>query len=181
MESKVIFLDRIRYSYNKLLMCLLVLLCGCSTGNVIDSSKNVNEQVTVAPSTIPEASKILKEESWQTVTASNEIELQFMQFDYVFIMEVNTKDLSEVNTLDEFDGVDKLRVQYDLTSKKYGNLRVYDVTDQEKPLYGCVVKNNEITEINVYSLDVTKDSNRLQGVSNELFSILQDVIVYNEN
>ena len=159
MESKVIFLDRIRYSYNKLLMCLLVLLCGCSTGNVIDSSKNVNEQVTVAPSTIPEASKILKEESWQTVTASNEIELQFMQFDYVFIMEVNTIDLSEVNTLDEFDGV----------------------TDQEKPLYGCVVKNNEITEINVYSLDVTKDSNRLQGVSNELFSILQDVIVYNEN
>lgn len=55
------------------------------------------------------------------------------------------------------------------------------MTDKEKALYGCEVKNNEISEIEVYTLDVTKDSNRLMGLTDELFSIIQDVIVFDEN
>lgn len=166
---------------NKLSICLLILLCGCSGENVIDSSKIVSIHETASPSPTSETSKILKEESLQTVTTSNNGKLQFLQFESVFIMEMNTNDLPGTKELDEFDNVSKLKVQYNLTSKKFGYFSVFDVTNQEKALYECEVKNNVISEIKVYSLDITKDPNRLMELSEELFSIIQEVIVFDEN
>ena len=159
---------------NKLLLCLLLLLCACSTEKTVDSSTSV-EEITSTP-----ISTILKEEDWQTVT-TNGIEMQYSQFESLFLMEVDTKDLSEVKELEEFKDMSRLKVQYLLTSKKYGNLFVFDVTDEESALYGCKVKKNEIEDIEVYSLDVTEDPNRLIPLTNELFSIIQDIIVFNED
>lgn len=86
-------------------MALCLLLCGCSKGNVIHSSKDVSIQETTSPSPTTEVPKILKEVPWQTVTTSNEIEIQYQQIISVFVMEVDTKDLSEVSELEEFDGL----------------------------------------------------------------------------
>ena len=159
---------------NKLLLCLLLLLCACSTEKTVDSSTSV-EEITSTP-----ISTILKEEDWQTVT-TNGIEMQYSQFESLFLMEVDTKDLSEVKELEEFKDMSRLKVQYLLTSKKYGELLIFDVTDEESVLYGCKVKKNEIEDIEVYSLDVTEDPNRLVPLTNELFSIIQDIIVFNED
>ncbi len=159
---------------NKLLLCLLLLLCACSTEKTVDSSTSV-EEITSTP-----ISTILKEEDWQTVT-TNGIEMQYSQFESLFLMEVDTKDLSEVKELEEFKDMSRLKVQYLLKSKKYGNLFVFDVTDEESALYGCEIKKNEIQDIEVYSLDVTEDPNRLIPLTNELFSIIQDIIVFNED
>ncbi len=163
-----------------IILALCLLLCGCSKGNVIHSSKDVSIQETTSPSPTTEVSKILKEVPWQTVT-TNGFEIQYYQFESLFLMEVDTKDLSEVSELEELNGVNKLKVQYLLTSEKYGDLFVFDVTDKEKALYGCEVKKNKISEIEVYTLDVTKDPNRLMGLTEELFSIIQDVIVFDKN
>ncbi len=158
----------------RFIIMVLAFMCACSTEKTLDSSVSV-EETTPTP-----ISKILKEEDWQTIT-TNGIEIQYSQFESLFLMEVDTKDLSEVKELEEFQDISRLKVQYLLTSKKYGELFVFDVTDEESVLYGCEIKKNEIQNIEVYSLDVTKAPNRFIPLTNELFSIIQDVIVFNED
>lgn len=158
----------------RFIILILVFMCACSTEKTLDSSVSV-EETTPTP-----ISTILKEEDWHTIT-TNGIEIQYSQFESLFLMEVDTKDLSEVKGLEEFKDIRRLKVQYLLTSKKYGELFVFDVTNEESILYGCKIKKNEISDIEVYSLDVTKDPNRFMPLTNELFSMIQNVIVFNED
>lgn len=158
----------------RLIILTLVFMCACSREETVDSSVSV-EETTPTP-----ISTILTEEDWQTVTTDG-IEIQYYQFESLFLMEVDTKDLSEVKELEEFKDMSRLKVQYLLTSKKYGNLFVFDVTNEESALYGCEIKKNEIQDIEIYSLDATKDPNRFMPLTNKLFSIIQEVIVFNED
>lgn len=162
----------------KLLLCLLLLLCGCSTEKTIDTSMSAQEVAYSTPvATL--STPILKEKDWQTIETKG-IEIKYYQFETMFEMEVNTEDLSEVDGLEEFKDIGRLEVQYLLTSKKYGNLFVFDITENRSALYACEIKNNEVQNIETNSLEITKDPNRFIPLTNELFSIIQDVIVFND-
>ncbi len=153
-------------------------MCGCSTEKTINTSTNIEEDSSTPAATI--STSILKEKDWQTIE-TNGIEIKYYQFETIFEMEVNTDDLSELDGLEEFKDIERLEVEYLLTSKKYGNLFVFDITEKRSALYACEIKNNEVQNIEMNELDVTKDSNRFIPLTNELFSIIQDVIVFNDN
>ena len=162
----------------RFIICFLALVGGCSTEKTINTSTKI-EEVAYSTPAVTLSTPILKEKDWQTIE-TKEIEIKYYQFETMFEMEVNTEDLSEVDGLEEFKDIGRLEVQYLLTSKKYGNLFLFDITENRSALYACEIKNNEVQNIETNSLEITKDPNRFIPLTKELFSIIQDVIVFND-
>lgn len=157
-----------------IILCFLILLCGCSNGNVT-SNNTIEKKETIRSSSVEER-KMLEDISETTIT-SNEYTFLYSQTDpYVFI-EIQKDELKEIELLTSMNDISNLEIQYISTDKSQGNFVVHS-SEMNTYLWECSVENDEITDIKLLGLDDLKDPRELSDLSNEILEIIKTNIVY---